>query len=151
MYVCYHSYPSDPKLSYFGIMSSSQPITLTLFIWSGRLLTSSAYDPLRQQSQSLLTALTQYQFPAPMLHACTENDFMSRRFTCRLLPWHMDPPEQQLAQYPDLEMLSPQEMMMLRGKFRLFTSWETFWKGFWSVASAAASWVNKMDGNSLSE
>jgi len=63
----------------------------------------------------------------------------------------MDPPEQQLAHFPDLAMLSPQEMMMLRGKFRLFTGEETFRKGFWSVASAAASGANKMDGNSLCE
>jgi len=31
MYVYYHSYLSHPKLSYFGIMSSSQPTTSTLY------------------------------------------------------------------------------------------------------------------------
>jgi len=63
----------------------------------------------------------------------------------------MDPPEQQLAHFPDLMMLTPQEMMMLRGKFRLFTGGEIVRKGLWCVASAAASGANKMDGNSLCE
>jgi len=42
----------------------------------------------------------------------------------------MDSPEQQLAHLPDLAMLIPQEMMTLRGKFRLFTGGETFRKLF---------------------
>merc|ERR1711862_206836 len=139
----------------------------SLFIWSGRAVTSQQFNDVRTLCQQHLQAMSRFRFPQPdkIMYSLYDGDSMSRHFTCRLVPTHLDPPEYQVAHFPDLTLLSTQEMMSLRGKFRFFadastttttntntndqqnTTGNTFRKWFWSVASASS----KIDGTSLCE
>jgi hypothetical protein len=87
----------------------------------------------------------------PYVHMLSEGDSMSRRFTTRLAPTHADPPEQQIAHFPELASLSPIEMSALRDKFRFYeeTSDASFRRWFWSIASASSNARNQ--GMSLCE
>ena len=76
---------------------------------------------------------------------------MSRRFTARLAPSHADPPDHQMAHFPALASLSPQELDSLRAKFRFYdaSSDASFRTWFWGVASATNA--SRNEGLSLCE
>lgn len=122
-----------------------------MFIWSGKSTLSAEYDNIRKEFEEFLLHRSKDRFPMPKLHILSEGDSMSRRFTSRLAPSHADPPEHQLAHFPTLSSLSPEELSALRDKFRFydpdvdpsFRSW------FWKVASAASA--SKDEGISLCE
>jgi hypothetical protein len=87
----------------------------------------------------------------PRLHMLSEGDSMSRRFTSRLAPSHADPPEQQIAHFPQLDTLSPSEMSALRDKFRFYeeSTDASFRRWFWSIAGASSN--ARYEGMSLCE
>eukprot|EP00592_Proboscia_alata_P002243 CAMPEP_0194366936 /NCGR_PEP_ID=MMETSP0174-20130528/15053_1 /TAXON_ID=216777 /ORGANISM="Proboscia alata, Strain PI-D3" /LENGTH=1108 /DNA_ID=CAMNT_0039142453 /DNA_START=48 /DNA_END=3374 /DNA_ORIENTATION=+ len=129
-----------------------------LFVWSGKSLNnchtiidrSNTYDTIRQDSRDFLLQATSHRFPAPTLYNLEEGESMSRRLTSRLAPSHVDPPEQQLAHFEKLSLLTSDELHRLRNKFRFCndTSGDTsFRKWFWDVVSATSK-VAK-DGQSL--
>uniref|UniRef100_A0A7S0CA97 Protein transport protein SEC23 n=1 Tax=Proboscia inermis TaxID=420281 RepID=A0A7S0CA97_9STRA len=129
-----------------------------LFVWSGKSLNnchtiidrSNKYDTIRQDSRDFLLQATSHRFPSPTLYNLEEGESMSRRLTSRLAPSHVDPPEQQLAHFERLSLLTSDELHRLRNKFRFCndTSGDTsFRKWFWDVVSATSK-VAK-DGQSL--
>jgi hypothetical protein len=76
---------------------------------------------------------------------------MSRRFTSRLAPTHADPPEQQIAHFPQLASLSVEELSLLKAKFRFYdeSTDSSFRRWFWSVAGASSN--ARYEGTSLCE
>lgn len=87
----------------------------------------------------------------PTLYVLQEGDSMSRRFTSRLAPTHADPSEQQIAHFPDLATLTPNELAGLIDKFRFYeeTVDASFRRWFWSIASASSN--SRNEGMSLCE
>ena len=77
----------------------------------------------------------------PRLHMLSEGDSMSRRFTSRLAPSHADPPDQQIAHFPELASLTPEEISAVRDKFRFYeeSTDASFRRWFWSIASASSN------------
>ncbi|KAI2488714.1 hypothetical protein MHU86_25768 [Fragilaria crotonensis] len=112
-----------------------------LFVWSGKATLDAAYDPIRERCKEFLLERSKTRFPMPRLHMLSEGDSMSRRFTSRLAPTHADPPEQQIAHFPQLASLSPEEIAGLRDKFRFYeeSTDASFRRWFWSVASASSN------------
>jgi hypothetical protein len=78
------------------------------------------------------------RLPMPEFHYLSEGDSMSRRIISRLAPSHADPPDHQVAHFPALESLAPNELEALRGKFRFYdpTSDASFRTWFWNVSRA---------------
>lgn len=122
-----------------------------MFIWSGRSALDSRYDPVRKNFKHFLTERSRNRFPMPLLHELAEGDSMSRRFTALLAPSHGDPVEQQLANFPSLGKLAPNELTALQAKFKFYDpkTDPSFRNWFWSVASASSSC--KDEGVSLCE
>ena len=87
----------------------------------------------------------------PRLHMLSEGDSMSRRFTSRLAPSHADPPDQQIAHFPELASLTPEEISAVRDKFRFYeeSTDASFRRWFWSIASASSN--ARYEGMSLCE
>jgi len=122
-----------------------------VFVWSGKAVTHDTYDKIRDRCKEFLLERSGTRFPQPSLHILTEGHSMSRRFTSRLAPSHADPEEQQKAHYPDLDMLSEDEMRALRDKFRFYeeNADASFRKWFWTVAGASSN--ARYEGMSLCE
>jgi len=109
----------------------------TLFLWSGRSTLDERHNEVRDYLNDFLLRRSQNRFPAPTLHVLSENDSMSRRFTALLAPSHGDPPEHQLANFPALGSLSPDQLTRLQSKFKFYDP-ETdasFRSWFWKVSS----------------
>ena len=125
----------------------------SLFVWSGRALpkSDSRFQPVRDQCKSFLKDRAKHRFPAPSLHILSESDSMGRRFTSRLVPSHLDPPEQQVAHFPALATLSEDEIYRLRDKFRFYDESHdaSFRRWFWTTASVSSK--ASEEGTSLCE
>jgi len=120
-----------------------------LFIWSGRATLDERYDQVRLHLTEFLLRRSQNRFPSPTLYVLSENDSMARRFTALVAPSHGDPVEHQLANFPSLGSLSPEELTALQSKFKFYDP-ETdasFRSWFWSVSSATST--SKEEGISL--
>ncbi len=91
-----------------------------LFVWSGKATLHQKQDKLRRACISFLLDKSKQRFPSPKLHVLIEGDPMSRKVTTRLAPSHGNTREEQLANFPDLAMLSPDRLNSLRSKFRLY-------------------------------
>jgi hypothetical protein len=91
------------------------------------------------------------RFPMADIYTVSEGESMDRRFTALLAPSYGDPVDHQVANFPALGQLSPQELESLRCKFRFYdpTSDPSFRTWFWDVASATSS--SKEFGLSLCE
>jgi hypothetical protein len=122
-----------------------------LFVWSGKATLDAAYDPIREKCREFLLARSKTRFPMPRLHMLSEGDSMSRRFTSRLAPSHADPPDQQIAHFPELASLTPEEISAVRDKFRFYeeSTDASFRRWFWSIASASSN--ARYEGMSLCE
>jgi hypothetical protein len=107
------------------------------------------YDTVREQMQKILLARAEKRFPMPHLLFLSEGDSMSRRFTALLAPAHADPLDHQLAHFPALASLSPDELTALQLKFRFYdpSTDASFRNWFWEVASATSA--SKDEGLSL--
>ena len=125
----------------------------SLFVWSGCGLpaSDSRFQPVRDLCKSILMERSKYRFPAPLLHVLSENDSMGRRFTSRLVPSHLDPPEQQIAHFPALASLSSDEIYRLRDKFRFYDESPdaSFRRWFWNTAGVSSKVAD--EGTSLCE
>ncbi|KAL7575763.1 hypothetical protein ACA910_003093 [Epithemia clementina (nom. ined.)] len=123
----------------------------TIFIWSGRQVSDSNHDNLREACKTFLMNRSEFRFPMPQLHIVKENDSMSRRFTTLLAPTHGDPIEHSLTTFPALARLSAQELEAVRAKFKFYDpeSDPSFRSWFWSVVSATSK--SKDRGISLCE
>ena len=122
-----------------------------MFVWSGRSAVGPEFDEIRKKMTRFLLERSQMRFPMPSLYVLAENDSMSRRFTAVLAPSHGDPVEQQLANFPALGTLTPQELSELQSKFKFYdpSTDASFRIWFWSVASATSS--SREEGMSLCE
>jgi hypothetical protein len=114
-------------------------------------VSSTEFDEIRERFKDFLLERSKYRFPMPELHNLSEGDSMSRRFTARLAPSHADPEDHQISHFPALASLSPEELEMLRKKFRFYDSSSdaSFRTWFWGVASATNA--SKKEGLSLCE
>jgi hypothetical protein len=85
----------------------------------------------------------------PQLATLVDGDSMSRRFTTELAPSHADTNEQQVANFPELEALSPEALKSLRSRFDFYdkSADASFRTWFWNVSSATN--VSREDGMSL--
>lgn len=127
----------------------------SLFVWSGRALNQKSVvgsiENIRQVCTNYLLEQTKHRFPCPRLYVVGEGDSMARRFTSRLSPTHLDPPEQQIAHFTNLNTLMEDELMHLRNKFYYFGTHSnngdgnnndqnnsSFRRWFWNVASASS-------------
>lgn len=99
--------------------------------------------------KNLLLERAEKRFPMPQLHVLSEGDSMSRRFTALLAPSHADPLDHQIAHFPALSTLSPQELTAIHSKFRFYdpSTDASFRNWFWEVASATSA--SKDEGLSL--
>ena len=97
------------------------------------------FDDIRRMASKFLLERARGRFPMPELHELVEGDSMSRRVIARLAPSHADPPEHQIAHFPALTTLAPDELEALRGKFRFYeaSSDASFRTWFWNVSSAS--------------
>mmetsp|Transcript_24375 Transcript_24375/g.36161 ORF Transcript_24375/g.36161 Transcript_24375/m.36161 type:complete len:903 (+) Transcript_24375:69-2777(+) len=122
-----------------------------LFVWSGKATADATHDHIRKRCKEFLLERSKTRFPMPILHVLQEDDSMSRRFTSRLAPTHADPTEQQIAHFPDLAALTPNELAGLIDKFRFYeeTVDASFRRWFWSIASASSN--ARYEGMSLCE
>jgi hypothetical protein len=120
-----------------------------LFLWSGKVVVSSEFDIVREHMKTFLLERVKKRFPMPQLHMLSEGDSMSRRFTALLAPSHADPRDHQLAHFPALASLSPDDLTALQLKFRFYdpSTDASFRNWFWEVASATS--VSKDEGLSL--
>ena len=87
-----------------------------IFVWQGRQVTdidSESHEPLQAQ----LRALAAQRYPTPTVLHCTEGSSMARFVISRLCPSHQDLPEEQLASFPALHGLSPEDRTALSQKF----------------------------------
>ncbi len=91
-----------------------------LFIWSGKATLHHTFDPLRKACLSFLLERSKFRFPSPKVHVLMEGNPMSRKLTTRFVPSHGDPPQEQIARYPDLKMLDAGSIESLRAKFRFY-------------------------------
>lgn len=123
----------------------------SLFIWFGRGVPESFFDSIRQQARTYLLDRSVMRFPMADIYTVSEGESMDRRFTALLAPSYGDPVDHQVANFPALGQLSPQELESLRCKFRFYdpTSDPSFRTWFWDVASATSS--SKEFGLSLCE
>ena len=65
---------------------------------------------------------------------------MSRRFTAILAPSHDDPVEHQVANFPGLSQLTPDELSAVHDRFRFYDpeADPSFRRWFWDVAGATS-------------
>lgn len=120
-----------------------------LFVWSGCATLDAKFDAVRNHFQSFLLEQSKDRFPAPTLYLLQEGDSMSRRFSSLLAPSHGDPLEHQLAHFPALGTLSPDELTSLQSKFKFHDSSTdaSFRNWFWNISSASN--ISKGSGVSL--
>lgn len=149
----------------FTCMYSSMPFSLlsllqcvlavdqsdNLFVWSGSNMLGAAYNPMREVCRDHLLRISLGRFRKPHLHMLKEGDSMSRRLTARLAPAHGDPPEHQVAYFPALSRLDPEQLTALRAKFSFYdpNADPSFRRWFWQIASASST--ARKEGCSLCE
>merc|ERR1712084_161727 len=87
----------------------------SLCIWSGQEVTLSEYNIVREQCIKHLQMLSKHRFPQldKRMYESYDGDSMSRHFTCRLVPSHLEPPEYQFAYFPDLTCLSYDDLCFM--------------------------------------
>ena len=110
----------------------------SLFLWSGRKCKGPEFDDIRRRAVRFLLERSEKRFPMAEFHSLSEGDSMSRRLVARLAPSHADPPDHQIAHFPALALLSPNELEALRAKFRFYdaSADASFRTWFWNVSSA---------------
>lgn len=97
-----------------------------------------SYDFLRDAAKEFLKNELHDVFPSPTLVELHEGDSMCRKLIRMLIPSHGDVYEQQLKDYSELRLLSEEEIIALRGKFKMYDSINDpcFRHWFWRVVRA---------------
>ncbi|KAL3942917.1 MAG: hypothetical protein SGBAC_002989 [Bacillariaceae sp.] len=120
-----------------------------LYIWSGKGCTGEDYDEIRKHCRRYVWRRAKTRFPMPQVEMLDDGDSMSRRFTAELAPSHADSEENQIASFPQLEMLPPKALKSLRSRIKFYdkNADASFHTWFWNVSSATN--VSKEEGMSL--
>lgn len=116
------------------------------FIWSGKETLDKSYDFLRDAARKFIASESHDRFPSPTRIELHEGDSMCRKLIRIVSSSHGDLYDNQIIDYPDLRLLSEEEIIALRGKFKTYDSINDpcFRHWFWRVARARS-----VDGNSL--
>jgi hypothetical protein len=97
-----------------------------------------SYDFLRRAANEFLASESHDRFPSPTQIELYEGDSMCRKLIRILIPSHGDLYDQQITDYSDLRLLSEEDIIALRGKFKTYDSMNDpcFRHWFWRVARA---------------
>ncbi len=112
-----------------------------MFVWSGRETLDSSYDVLRKDCMDFLLERSKDRFPAPTLYSLKEGESMARRFSSRLVPSHGDKEDDQIKNFPALQILSEDYLRRLRSKYRIYDpqSDDTFLHWFAKISNTNSS------------
>ena len=118
-----------------------------MFVWSGRNRLSSAFDPDRKAALQVLLDRSEGRFPSGAVGYLEEGSSMERFLTARVARTDRDPPEQQIANFPELGAMGEGELQRLRDKFKGHVNNEmSFGAWFWKCQATTFKALNNEKG-----
>lgn len=88
-----------------------------ILIWIGRSLDSTLVSLQKEKCMEFIKQVSKSRFPHPQVREFKEGSSMARWLQCLLIPSHKDSPEEQLASFPPLRNLTPQQIAAFIKRF----------------------------------